>query len=83
MKKTQISIKDFGKIKALIRDNKWKWDTYKLKGDRTVYEECRIITRALERKIKSERQKVGERLVSDAKKNLKAFYRYARVGVTS
>ena len=66
-----------GKIKALIRDKKRKWDAYKRTGDSTDYEEYRRITRKLKREIRSARREVEERLASDAKKNPKAFYRYA------
>ncbi|CAG0897906.1 unnamed protein product [Darwinula stevensoni] len=67
------------KIKALIRDERQKWDTYKRKRDRKDYDEYRRYTRTLKWEIRSARQGVEERLASDAKtKSLspKAFNRY-------
>ncbi|CAG0889101.1 unnamed protein product [Darwinula stevensoni] len=73
-----VSIRNFtGKIKALIGDKKRKWDAYKRTGDSTDHEEYRRITRKSKREIRSARREREERLASDAKKNPKAFYRYA------
>jgi len=66
-----------GKIKALISNKKRKWDSYRRTGNKADYEEYRAITKELKREIRSARREVEERLAREAKRNPKAFYRYA------